>query len=162
MLEKSHNTSQRSSTFTSLKEACYYQSIYGGKVYTISECQTELNEVDEDEFETKETEGTKYYVLSVSEKKTLINGFMYIKELLLQYHNFKMYEAYKTLSDNNIKVYSVKTDCLTIHEDDVDKVYGYSFCRVWREGLLKFGTGLVETGRKENNYTAYAVIHIQV
>ena len=38
MLEKSHNTSQRSSTFTSLKEACYYQSIYGGKVYTISEC----------------------------------------------------------------------------------------------------------------------------
>ena len=127
MLEKSHNTSQRSSTFTSLKEACYYQSIYGGKVYTISECQTELNEVDEDEFETKETEGTKYYVLSVSEKKTLINGFMYIKELLLQYHNFKMYEAYKTLSANNIKVYSVKTDCLTIHEDDVDKVYGYNF-----------------------------------
>ena len=152
MLEKSHNTSQRSSTFTSLKEACYYQSIYGGKVYTISECQTELNEVDEDEFETKETEGTKYYVLSVSEKKTLINGFMYIKELLLQYHNFKMYEAYKTLSDNNIKVYSVKTDCLTIHEDDVDKVYGYSFCRVWREGLLKFGTG-IGTWRLEEKKT---------
>ena len=152
MLEKSHNTSQRSSTFTSLKEACCYQSIYGGKVYTISECQTELNEVDEDEFETRETEGTKYYVLSVSEKKTLINGFMYIKELLLQYHNFKMYEAYKTLSDNNIKVYSVKTDCLTIHEDDVDKVYGYSFCRVWREGLLKFGTG-IGTWRLEEKKT---------
>ena len=152
MLEKSHNTSQRSSTFTSLKEACYYQSIYGGKVYTISECQTELNEVDEDEFETKETEGTKYYVLSVSEKKTLINGFMYIKELLLQYHNFMMYEAYKTLSDNNIKVYSVKTDCLTIHEDDVDKVYGYNFCRVWREGLLKFGTD-IGTWRLEEKKT---------
>ena len=152
MLEKSHNTSQRSSAFTSLKEACYYQSIYGGKVYTISECQTELNEVDEDEFETKETEGTKYYVLSVSEKKTLINGFMYIKELLLQYHNFKMYEAYKTLSDNNIKVYSVKTDCLTIHEDNVDKVYGYSFCRVWREGLLKFGTD-IGTWRLEEKKT---------
>ena len=152
MLEKSHNTSQRSSTFISLKEAFYYQSIYGGKVYTISECQTELNEVDEDEFETKETEGTKYYVLSVSEKKTLINGFMYIKELLLQYHNFKMYEAYKTLSDNDIKVYSVKTDCLTINEDNVDKVYGYSFCRVWREGLLKFGTD-IGTWRLEEKKT---------
>ena len=152
MLEKSHNTSQRSSTFTSLKEACYYQSIYGGKVYTISECQTELNEVDEDEFETRETEGTKYYVLSVSEKKTLINGFMYIKELLLEYHHFKMYEAYKTLSDNNIKVYSVKTDCLTIHEDDVDKVYGYSFRRVWKEGLLKFGTD-IGTWRLEEKKT---------
>ena len=108
--------------------------------------------MDEDEFEAKETEGTKYYVLSVSEKKTLINGFMYIKELLLQYHNFKMYEAYKTLSDNNIKVYSVKTDCLTTHEDDVDKVYGYSFCRVWREGLLKFGTD-IGTWRLEEKKT---------
>ena len=89
MLEKSHNTSQRSSTFASLKEACYYQSIYGGKVYTISECQRELIEVDEDEIEAKETEGTKYYVLSVSEKKTSINNaFMYIKELFLQYHYF--------------------------------------------------------------------------
>ena len=152
MLEKSYNTSQRSSTFTSLREACYYQSIYGGKVYTISECQTELNEGDEDEFATRETEGTKYYVLSVSEKKTLINGFMYIKELLLQYHNFKMYEAYKTLSDNNIKVYSVKTDCLTIHEGDVDKVFGYRFCRVWREGLLKFGTD-IGTWRLEEKKT---------
>ena len=108
--------------------------------------------MDEDEFEAKETEGTTYYVLSVSEKKTLINGFMYIKELLLQYHNFKMHEAYKTLSDNNIKVYSVKTDCLTIHEDDVDKVYGYSFCRVWREGLLKFGTD-IGTWRLEEKKT---------
>ena len=134
MLEKSHNTSQRSSTFTSLKEACYYQGIYGGKVYTISECQRELIEVDEDEVEAKETEGTKYHVLSVSEKKTLINGFMHIKELLLQYQNFKMYEAYKTLSDDNIKVYSVKTDCFTIHADDVAKVYGHRFCREWRRG----------------------------
>ena len=39
-------------------------------------------------------------------------------------------------------MYSVKTDCLTIHENDVDKVYGYNFCRVWREGLLKFGTDI--------------------
>ena len=77
---------------------------------------------------------------------------MYIKELLLQYHNFKMYEAYKTLSDNNIKVYSVKTDCLTIHEDDVDKVFGYRFCRVWREGLLKFGTD-IGTWRLEEKKT---------
>ena len=53
---ETHNTSQRSSTLTSLKEACHYQGIYGGKVYTISDCQTELNEVDEDEFEAKETE----------------------------------------------------------------------------------------------------------
>ena len=50
-----------------------------------------------------------------------------------------MYEAYKTLTDNSIKAYSVKTDCLTLHEDDLDKVCVYRFCRVWRQGLLKFG-----------------------
>ena len=80
-----------------------------------------------------------YYVLNVSDKKVLTNGFMYIKELLLQYHNFKMYETYKTLTDNNIKVYSVKTDSITIHEDDLDKVYGYTYVRKWQEGLLKLG-----------------------
>ena len=32
---------------------------------------SDRTEVDENEFETKETEGTKYYVLSVSEKKLL-------------------------------------------------------------------------------------------
>ena len=50
-----------------------------------------------------------------------------------------MYEAYKTLTDNGIKAYSVKTDCLTLHEGDLDKVCVYRFCRVWRRGLLKFG-----------------------
>ena len=78
ILEKSHNTNQRSSTFTSLKETCYYQSIYGGKVYIISEYQRDFIEVDEDEFEIRETEGTKYYRISVSEKKTLINRYIYI------------------------------------------------------------------------------------
>ena len=69
-------------------------------------------------------------------------GLCISMELLLQYHNFRMYEAYKTLKENNIAVNSVETDCFTIHEDNVDKVYGYRFRRVWREGLLKFGTDI--------------------
>ena len=140
MLEKSHNTSQKSSTFNSLREACYYQKLNpNSKIYTIGQYQTELEELEDDEMRVRDTEGTAYYVLNVSDKKVLSNGFTYIKELLLQYHNFKMYETYKTLTDNNIKVYSVKTDSITIHEDDLDKVYGYTYLRKWREGLLKFG-----------------------
>ena len=140
MLEKSHNTSQKSSTFNSLREACYYQKLNpNSKIYTIGQYQTELEELEDDEMRVKDTEGMTYYVLNVSDKKVLSNGFTYIKELLLQYHNFKMYETYKTLTDSNIKVYSVKTDSLTIHEDDLDKVYGYTYLRKWREGLLKFG-----------------------
>ena len=140
MLEKSHNTSQKSSTFNSLREACYYQKLNpNSKINTIGQYQTELEELEDDEMRVKDTEGMTYYVLNVSDKKVLSNGFTYIKELLLQYHNFKMYETYKTLTDSNIKVYSVKTDSFTIHEDDLDKVYGYTYLRKWREGLLKFG-----------------------
>ena len=49
---------------------------YGGKVYTTSECQTELNEVDEDEFKAKETEGTKTYVKCVGEEDC--NKWVYV------------------------------------------------------------------------------------
>ena len=69
MLEKSHNTSQKRSTFNSLREACYYQKLNGGKIYTISQYQTKLEELEDDEMRVKDTEGMTYYVLNVSEKK---------------------------------------------------------------------------------------------
>ena len=50
----------------------------------------------------------KYYILNVSDCATLKNGFRYIKELLLQHHNFKMYRDYQTLTANGIDVFSVK------------------------------------------------------
>ena len=64
----------------------------------------------------------------------------YIKELLLQYHNFAMYDAYTKLRSNDVKVYSVKTDAFTIHEDDLNKVKGIPNCVMpsLREGILKF------------------------
>ena len=49
---------------------------------------------------------------------SLKNGFKYIKELLLQHHNFKMYSDYQTLTTNGIDVFSVKTDAFTIKEKD--------------------------------------------
>ena len=71
--------------------------------------------------EDAEIEETKYYVLNVSSERCLSNGFRYIKELLLQDHNYRVYEAYETLKENGIYVYSVKTDALTIKKDDVAK-----------------------------------------
>ena len=50
------------------------------------------------------------------------NGFRYIKELLVQTHNFKMYNDYQILKNNNITVYSVKTDAFTIDKTDLEKV----------------------------------------
>ena len=44
-----------------------------------------------------------------------------MKELLLQYHNFKMYQDYSKLYQNGINVSSVKTDAFTIQRSDITK-----------------------------------------
>ena len=50
----------------------------------------------------------------------LHNGFLYIAELLLQHHSFLMYRSIETLTESNIKVFPIKTDALTIKNDDLD------------------------------------------
>ena len=65
--------------------------------------------------------GDLYYVLVIKAEKQLRNGFRYIKELLLQSHNFKLMQAYDALAEANVKVTSVKTDCFTIPAKDEAK-----------------------------------------
>ena len=55
-----------------------------------------------------------YYVLNISDTSELRNGFKYIKELLLQHHNYKMQCDYQKLVDNDIKVLSVKSDAFVV------------------------------------------------
>ena len=94
MLEKSRNTAQRSYVFNTLREACHYQKESGGRIYALQE------ETVDDE---KRTMGNTYYILNTTARKTLMNGFRYIKELLLQYHNYSMYEAYNILNKKILK-----------------------------------------------------------
>ena len=81
---------------------------------------------DEEEKEEAPDEDTKnkgkYYVLNVEDRAVLKNGYRYIKELLLQYHNYRIYKDYNTLRENNIEVFSVKTDAFTILRKDLQKV----------------------------------------
>ena len=147
MLEKSNNTAQRSVIFNSLKEACYYQRKHGGRIYALEEetCIRKMVDLDEEtdeeeEEEDKTTFGETYYVLNTTDRKTLVNGFRYIKELLLQYHNFAMYEAYTKLEEKGVKVYGVKSDAFTIHQDDLYRVVPKPnhFIKSYREGILNF------------------------
>ena len=160
MLEKSNNTSQRSDIFNSLKEACYYQRKQGGRIYALEEetrirKMVDLNEEtdDEEEEEAKTTFGETYFVLNTTVRQKLVNGFRYIKELLLQYHNYAMYEAYTKLEAKGVKVYSVKSDAFTIHQDDLSKVRPNPnhFIKSYREGILDFedaiGNWRVSTSR---------------
>ena len=109
--------------FKNIDEAVHYQTEYGGKInklsHIVSECPETVTEYDdeggatttyygfdEDEWDVK----ASYYILNLKDKAVLRNGYRYIKELLLQHHNFKTSQDFKTLITNNINVYSVKTD----------------------------------------------------
>ena len=100
LLEKGQNKVQKSKIFNTLEEVRYHQETYGGKVSILKTFQEEVVEQQYDLDFGLDTESNttskwieneqKYYILNVSDCATLKNGFRYIKELLLQHHNFKM------------------------------------------------------------------------
>ena len=118
----------------------YYQNLVGGRINKLSVEKPELvedasveasransvasqearelcDDEEEDAWKTVYTElDEKYYCLTVSDRATLRNGLIYMKELLLQYHNFKIYQDYLKLVENNVDVWSVKTDAFVIRK----------------------------------------------
>ena len=124
LLEKGGSTSQKSMVFKHLKEAVNYQTEYGGKIHKLTDVEVECIETkSEDSLKMNEyeSEAENYYILNLKDKAQLQNGFRYIKELLLQYHNFKMYQDYYKLRSNGVKVYSVKTDAFVIQRCDEER-----------------------------------------
>ncbi|MFM7985446.1 MAG: hypothetical protein ACKPKO_39640, partial [Candidatus Fonsibacter sp.] len=142
LLEKSYNKQSKSFVFDTIEECNHYRIKYGGRVNYIKEFTSETvckeNSVDlldkgisfDDEDEqvanysvssiTSETIN-KSYITPVSEKTTLINGFRYIKEYLIQYHNMLMHDSYNKLRKNGVDVFTVKTDAFVIRSSDLEK-----------------------------------------
>ena len=118
LLERNTNKAHKSYAFDTLREALYYQNKIGGKVNRISGMYVDQveNINGETDFVEKEMD-KKYYCLTVTDTATLRNGYIYIKELLLQHHNFKMHTDYTTLTENHIGVWSVKTDAFVIRKE---------------------------------------------
>ena len=114
LLEKGGSTNQKSLVFKSVNEAMEYQANYGGKLLKINDVEVGMEENEE---EIKQS----YYILNIRDKAKLRNGFRYIKELLLQHHNFKMKKAYFKLLKNGISVYSVKTAAFVIDTVNLEK-----------------------------------------
>ena len=129
LLEKQSNTVKKSFVFNKMVDAFYYQEIYGGTINVIS--QFERDEEDELGFRDIISQ-EKHYVLNISDTKALMNGYRYIKELVLQNHNYAMNTAYETLLENNINVYSVKTDAFVIDMFNLKKA----------KELLKFSNAI--------------------
>ena len=129
LLEKSYNKIVDSHIYDSLEEATLYQSKLGGVIHTLQQyeeqdCNEYLcsdwmrdldNHLNDEEFdrqqqmnmmETKYVEkGKPLYVLNITAKRFLVNGFRYIKELLMQHHNFFTNESYEKLKKIVLKYF---------------------------------------------------------
>ena len=142
LLEKQTNTAKKSIVFSKMVDALYYQEKYSGDINIITDCAYDGNKLIENVVINEEGEEViqyqfpnlvreeKHYVLNISDTKTLSNGYRFIKELILQHHNFDMNEAYETLMRDGVKVYSVKTDAFVIDKSNLDKA----------KEVLKFGS----------------------
>jgi hypothetical protein len=131
LLEKSTNKAQKSKLFNTLGEARYHQAIYGGRISILKKFHEQtVEEVHPLDFGLDDVQAisstdwiedeTKYFILTVSDSANLKNGFRYIKELLLQHHNYKMYKDYNALIAQGVEVFSVKTDAFTIKPEDLE------------------------------------------
>ena len=128
LLEKAVNKRKSSKIFENAGEALYYQDTYGGTISVLKRRELK-EEVLDDPLDvgleymvtlTAEDDNKRYYILTKTEEAELENGFMFIKELLLQGHNFKMYDAFKKLTEANVNVINVKTDAFAIKPEHVD------------------------------------------
>ena len=127
LMEKGGSTDQKSIVFRNLKEAVNYQTDCGGKIHKLTHIEEEVEMGDDKRHSwtsSFETEQEAYYILNLKDKAQLKNGYRWIKEILLQYHNFSMWEAYWKLRDAGVSVYSVKTDAFTIKAEDEEKATG--------------------------------------
>ena len=81
--------------FNKIVDAFYYQEIYRGTINVIY--QIEQGDEETEFGYNKAFSLEKHYVLNISDTKTLMKGeYRYIKELVLQNHNYAMNTAYKT------------------------------------------------------------------
>ena len=81
LLEKSHHKGRKRQMFNSLRECCYYQNMFGGRVYSIplkEESELEMDDIDElgcSKGSTQRTSEKGYYVLNVTDNQRLVDGF---------------------------------------------------------------------------------------
>ena len=111
-------------------DAFYYQEKYGGNINIINEL--EYSDIVDENGIPELVGEDKHYVLNISDTQKLKNGYKFVKELILQNHNYDMNEAYENLMKSNITVYSVKTDAFVIDKCNLKKA----------KEVLKFGNDI--------------------
>jgi len=134
LLEKKKNKSYACKLFNNFAEAQYYQIKYGGgDIIILGDDDATMGGL----FANKKKRG-RAYMLVFKKDKVLTNGFRYIKEMIYNMMNMKMYELYKKCHKGGLKVIGIKTDCLVVQNsrseieqtgyvDFADKFGGWKF-----------------------------------
>ena len=132
MLEKQINKTVKSKIFDAYEDAKFFQLEYGGDITFIKQYEqtTTYKEVSSLDKGVEDAEfqwqmqmvptGKCLFILNLSAECSLNSGFRYIKELLLQHHNFYLSKCWNVLKENGVDVYTVKTDAFTIRKEHLD------------------------------------------
>ena len=104
-----------------MKEAQYYQIKYGGHIHRVSDTTYEDEELSQEEkdegiIERVSAKRRELYILVNKVETHLEESFNPIKDLIYDMQLLKLWKLFKNLTENNIKVYGIKTDCLLINE----------------------------------------------
>ena len=122
LIEKKYNSASITKIYKTLIEAQYYQIKYGGYIYKLSDHQLVNVDVIEEQkkdgvIASMENKERVLYVLVNNVKKDLEESFNPIKDLIYDIQLLKLWKLYNQLSENNIVVYGIKTDCLLVKEN---------------------------------------------
>lgn len=110
LLEKKLNKKSFSKVFKNYDEAFYYQTSFGGEIFT-------LGDVDNVFMDQRR----QLFILHKKEEIELSNGYVPIKEMIYSIRSLKNYNTACKLQKNGIKVVGIKTDSILINDCDVKK-----------------------------------------
>ena len=126
MLELKNNKNHQTKFFDDFNHANYYSIIYEGKVNPVTKSgfkEVQKYDYTENKMVTAyyNDDKTEMYMVNVSKTKRIKNGFKPIKDIIYCLQKMNLYNNYKKLTELNIRVYGIKTDCLFVDGNE-DKI----------------------------------------
>jgi hypothetical protein len=107
---KKINKKSFSKVFKEYDEAFYYQTCYGGLIYTLGDKDSVFMD-----------RRRQLFVLHKKEEVEMTNGFVPILEMIYSIRTLKNYNTACKLQKHGIKVVGIKTDSILINNSDVKK-----------------------------------------
>jgi hypothetical protein len=134
LIEKKSNKKYMTRIFNSYAEAQHYQIKYGGGQIVI------IGDDDKTHYSDSPYKLGRAYLLAFKKERELTEGFRYIKEMIYNLMNVKMYEMYKKCLKHKIKIVGIRTDALVTKNTllYLNKTKGFKFSK--ELGGVKFET----------------------